>query len=1048
MKKMRIGKVLNTVITVSFVIVSFWGCVKEDNSDEDGIKRYCSFVGSIAEIVETKTYIEDGKKVMWQNGDIIGVCSDIQSTCAYYNYKKEGSLFSGYKAVEGNTFYAVYPVISEHLSSGLDLKAFPVHLDGSSYGETRMENMSMVAKSEDNTLCFKQIGGLIHIILRSRQIINKITLRGNRSELIVGRGVVDITSDNPCFAIDRNSDLVHVENSVYPDESYSGDINKEQHYYFTVPPMTFEDGITIQIDYKDLETGENKSLYKSTDKTIKVSRAVVKKFSEINLDDLSQEHLQEIESDRDALIALYNTMGGAYWQNKTNWCSSRPLNEWAGVRLDNEGRVSQLFLSGMGLSGGIPSEIRHLKHLRWLDLSSNAITSLPEEICDLGRLETLSLSSNRLTELPSRIGEMKSLTSIDLGSNYFVELPLVLCSCPRLKSIDFKYNHSFSGILPEELANMESLQYLILDGLEFPNNTFPVILKDLTHLKCLDMNGCQLEGAIPEWLGNLRDLNFLSIRMNKLSGTIPHSFGNLTNLTHLDLRVNELSGSLPDEMANLTKLEVLYGSYNNLSGNTPEWLADMPNLRSVWLVDNDFIGPLSEKMKDLKYLEEISFGGSYLGPDFPIWLAEMPTLKTIVLWGCGFEGELPASLGSLSNLGILSLSSNNFDGTVPEEWLGMINLKELYIDDNMLSGIIPSSISLSSWWNNLAVEYEKQKEGYGLILESLYESSDYSEDGRIITIQEHSKGNGIPLVFVGDAFSDRMISDGSYEKWMRSLSADFFDIEPLQSFKEYFDIYTVVAVSKNETIGKDTAFDVTINDYFYDYSSDRVTEYVKKIDCFEGKTDNVTVVLFIPDKVNRRLKADLFSSNGYAIAQISIYDDWNRKKILQHEACGHAFGKLGDEYGNSNTESVFNEDLHEQLDERHERGVFLNLDWRSDLEQIVWKDFINNPDYSHEELGAYAGGWGYSKGIYHPTESSTYCMMRKNQGEFNAPSRWVIYKRIKTLAGEDYSFDEFLEYDRINTHVMTSAHEARNNTISPEVSCAYYYNRVLPVIDE
>ena len=34
--------------------------------------------------------------------------------------------------------------------------------------------------------------------------------------------------------------------------------------------------------------------------------------------------------------------------------------------------------------------------------------------------------------------------------------------------------------------------------------------------------------------------------------------------------------------------------------------------------------------------------------------------------------------------------------------------------------------------------------------------------------------------------------------------------------------------------------------------------------------------------------------------------------------------------------------------------------------------------------------------------------------EFNAPSRRAIYKRIKELAGEEYSEKDFLKYDKKN----------------------------------
>ena len=40
--------------------------------------------------------------------------------------------------------------------------------------------------------------------------------------------------------------------------------------------------------------------------------------------------------------------------------------------------------------------------------------------------------------------------------------------------------------------------------------------------------------------------------------------------------------------------------------------------------------------------------------------------------------------------------------------------------------------------------------------------------------------------------------------------------------------------------------------------------------------------------------------------------------------------------------------------------------------------------------------------------------MTHNEGGFNAPSRWSIYKHIMEIAGEDYSFETFLEYDKKN----------------------------------
>ena len=51
------------------------------------------------------------------------------------------------------------------------------------------------------------------------------------------------------------------------------------------------------------------------------------------------------ETDREALIALYNATGGPNWSNNTNWLSDAPLDQWHGVTTDGTGRVARLIPS-------------------------------------------------------------------------------------------------------------------------------------------------------------------------------------------------------------------------------------------------------------------------------------------------------------------------------------------------------------------------------------------------------------------------------------------------------------------------------------------------------------------------------------------------------------------------------------------------------------------------------------------------------------------------------------------------------------------------------
>ena len=48
------------------------------------------------------------------------------------------------------------------------------------------------------------------------------------------------------------------------------------------------------------------------------------------------------ETDRAALVALYNATGGPNWRRNNNWLSDVPISEWEDVGTDGNGRVTVL----------------------------------------------------------------------------------------------------------------------------------------------------------------------------------------------------------------------------------------------------------------------------------------------------------------------------------------------------------------------------------------------------------------------------------------------------------------------------------------------------------------------------------------------------------------------------------------------------------------------------------------------------------------------------------------------------------------------------------
>ena len=81
-----------------------------------------------------------------------------------------------------------------------------------------------------------------------------------------------------------------------------------------------------------------------------------------------------VETDREALVALYNATDGENWDASANWLSDAPLGEWHGVTTNADGRVIGLDFFSNGLSGEIPAELGSLANLTYLNLSNNALS--------------------------------------------------------------------------------------------------------------------------------------------------------------------------------------------------------------------------------------------------------------------------------------------------------------------------------------------------------------------------------------------------------------------------------------------------------------------------------------------------------------------------------------------------------------------------------------------------------------------------------------------------------------------------------------------------
>ena len=298
--------------------------------------------------------------------------------------------------------------------------------------------------------------------------------------------------------------------------------------------------------------------------------------------------------EREALIALYKATTGDNWIDNTNWCSDRPVSEWYGVTINEEGML--LLLSDNNLLGKLPQEIGNLENLVWLCLDHNKLSgSIPESIGNLKKMKWLDLTANSLSgSIPESVGSLENIEKIDLSSNNITDvmLPENLGGLKRLKRLDLSHNKLSS--IPKNISKLENLESLSMYSNLLAGN-IPTSVCELKNIITLDFGFNQLTGKLPENIGKLKKLSSLGINNNQLTDKLPASLGDLTELKDMHIGNNLFVGNLPENMRNLKKLKTLEASSCNFEGNIPKWLEELP-LETLNLQNNRFSGSVSMEM--------------------------------------------------------------------------------------------------------------------------------------------------------------------------------------------------------------------------------------------------------------------------------------------------------------------------------------------------------------------------------------------------------------------------------------------------------------------
>ena len=306
---------------------------------------------------------------------------------------------------------------------------------------------------------------------------------------------------------------------------------------------------------------------------------------------------------------------------------------------------------------------------------------------------------------------------------------------------------------------------------------------------------------------------------------------------------------------------------------------------------------------------------------------------------------------------------------------------------------------------------------------------EYGED-EWITLQKATKGNngGINIVLLGDGFNAKDIASGKYLNDIKQEVEYFFGIEPYKTYRDYFNVYTAIPLSTESGVG-------TVNTIRYNRFNTTFTGGVKLKADYEEVFDyalgaptvnksnlNQTLIIMVPNSTDYGGICQMWE-DGSAIAfcpQSTYGYPLDTRGVIQHEAGGHGFGKLGDEYIYHNAFIDFCDCTccgHVlEFNGAKSLGWFDNLELTGKMHSVGWSHLIFDNRYS-DIVDIYEGGYMHNRGVFRSEPNSC---MNNDIPYYSTISRESIVKRIKAYAGETYSFEDFVKNDKRDAGIVES----------------------------
>ena len=323
----------------------------------------------------------------------------------------------------------------------------------------------------------------------------------------------------------------------------------------------------------------------------------------------------------------------------------------------------------------------------------------------------------------------------------------------------------------------------------------------------------------------------------------------------------------------------------------------------------------------------------------------------------------------------------------------------------------------------------------------------YGED-EWITLQKATKGRkgGINIVLLGDGYNAKDIADGDYLKHIKQEVEHFFGIEPYKTYRNYFNVYTAIPLSTESGVG--TVNTIRYNRFSTTFTGgvglkadyDEIFSYALGAPTVNKDNLKETLIIIVPNSTDYGGICQMWpDGSAIAFCPLSTYGyPLDTRGVVQHEAGGHGFGKLGDEY-------IYHNAFIDacsctccghvmEFNSAKSLGWYDNLSLTGKMHNVGWSHLIFDDRYS-DIVDIYEGGYMHNRGVFRSEQNSC---MNNDIPYYSTISRESIVKRIKRYAGETFSFEEFVKYDKrdagdvtrgVNTDNKLNAHTYQHTPI-------------------